>query len=184
MLKKEDCFYFGYIVKAVGYDGTFAVKAETDNLSRYQNIESILIDLNGTLTPFFITAAAVRDKEIIWLKAEGFNSADDIQNLIKKEIFLPLSMLPELKGNKFYYHEIVGFKVIDETHGEIGLIKDVIELPHQIILQIMQGYTEILVPLNDEILKELHRENKTLAIKAPEGLIEIYLNKNAHDETE
>lgn len=183
-MKKEDCFYFGYIVKPIGYEGVFAVKAETDNLNRYSNLTSIFIDLNGTLTPFFISSAQVKDKEIIWLKAEGFNNTEDIQNLIRKEVYLPLNLLPELKGNKFYYHEIVGFTVFDEVHGDIGKIKDVIELPHQTILQIMKGYTEILVPLNNEILIDLNRENKSLKINAPEGLIEIYLNKNEDDENE
>jgi 16S rRNA processing protein RimM len=183
-MTKNDCFYFGYIVKPIGYEGFFAVKAETDDLKRYSNLSSIFIDLNGTLTPFFIASTQVKDKEIIWLKAEGFNNADDIQAIIKKEVFLPLHLLPELKGNKFYYHEIVGFKVFDEIHGEIGNIKDVIELPHQTILQIMKGYTEILVPLNNDILKEVNRENKSIQILAPEGLIEIYLNTKNDDENE
>lgn len=181
-MKKEDCYYFGYITKPIGYDGTFAVKADTDNLSRYNSLKSLFIDLNGTLTPFFIELSQPRNKEVIWLKADGFNSVDDIQNLIGKEVYLPLNMLPELKGNKFYYHEIVGFTVVDETHGDIGIIKDVIELPHQTILQVMQAYTEILIPLNENTLKELSRENKTLFVTTHEGLIEIYLNKNTSDE--
>jgi 16S rRNA processing protein RimM len=183
-MTKDDCFYFGYIVKPIGYEGFFAVKAETDDLQRYSSLSSIFIDLNGTLTPFFIAATQVKDKEIIWLKADGFNTSDDIQALIRKEIYLPLNILPQLKGNKFYYHEIVGFKVFDQVHGDIGNIKDVIELPHQTILQIMKDYTEILVPLNNDILKEVDRENKSLKINAPEGLIEIYLNKNEDDENE
>lgn len=183
-MTKDDCFYFGYVVKPIGYEGLFAVKAETDDMQRYHNLKSIFVDFNGTLTPFFIETAQIKDKEIIWLKADGFNTADDIQALIKKEIYLPLNLLPELKGNQFYYHEIVGFKVIDETHGEIGIIKDVIELPHQTILQIMKDYTEILVPLNKDILKEVSRENKSLKINAPEGLIDIYLKKNDENEFE
>lgn len=183
-MKKEDCFYFGYIVKPIGYEGFFAVKADTDNIQRYSNLSSIFIDLNGTLTPFFIAQTQIKDKEIIWLKAEGFNTSDEIQNLIKKEIYLPLNLLPELKGNQFYYHEVVGFSVIDALHGDIGTIKDIIELPHQTIIQIMKGYTEILIPLNKEILKDVNRENKTIKIKAPEGLIEIYLTKNEDNEDE
>lgn len=183
-MKKEDCFYFGYIVKPIGYEGFFAVKADTDNIQRYSNLSSIFIDINGTLTPFFIAQTQIKDKEIIWLKAEGFNTSDEIQNLIKKEIYLPLNLLPELKGNQFYYHEVVGFSVIDALHGDIGTIKDIIELPHQTIIQIMKGYTEILIPLNKEILKDVNRENKTIKIKAPEGLIEIYLTKNEDNEDE
>ena len=181
-MKKEDCFYFGYIVKPIGYEGFFAVKAETDNLQKYANLSSVFIDLNGTLTPFFIAAVQVKDKEIIWLKAEGFNASDEIQALIRKEIYLPLNLLPTLKGNKFYYHEIVGFTVRDEVYGEIGKIKDVIELPHQTILQIMKGYTEILVPLNKEILKNVDRINQIIQIKAPDGLIDIYISTNDEEQ--
>ena len=64
-MTKDDCFYFGYIVIPVGYEGFFAVKAETDNIHNYSNLKSIFIDLNGTLTPFFIASAQVKDKEII-----------------------------------------------------------------------------------------------------------------------
>ena len=46
----------------------------------------------------------------------------------------------------------------------------------------MKDYTEILVPLNNDILKEVNRLNKSLKIKAPEGLIEIYLNKNDDED--
>jgi 16S rRNA processing protein RimM len=183
-MTKEDCFYFGYIVKPIGYEGFFAVKAETDDMQRYSNLKTIFVDLNGTLTPFFIANVQVKDKEIIWLKAEGFNTADDIQALIRKEIFLPLNLLPELKGNKFYYHEIVGFNVIDEVYGEIGKVKDVIELPHQTILQIMKDYTEILIPLHHDILKEVDRESKSIKINAPEGLIDIYIKNKDDDEND
>lgn len=183
-MNKEDCFYFGYILKAVGYDGTFAVKADTDNLQRYAVLKSILIDLNGTLTPFFITGTKVHDKEIIWLKAEGFNGTQDIQHLLRKEVYLPLNMLPPLTGKQFYFHEIVGFTVIDDIYGDIGKVKDVMEMPQQIILQIMKGYDEILVPLNNDILKEVKRTDKTLRIHAPDGLIDIYLNKKNEHETD
>ena len=52
----------------------------------------------------------------------------------------------------------------------------------QTILQIMKDYTEILVPLNKDILKKVDRESKSLKINAPEGLIEIYLNKNDDED--
>ena len=37
--------------------------------------------------------------------------------------------------------------------------------------------TEILIPAVDEIFKEVDREGRTLRIAAPEGLIDIYLEK-------
>ena len=98
-----------------------------------------------------------------------------LKSLKEKNYNLPVSLLPRLEGNKFYYHEITGFAVIDKNHGNIGLLKSVLDLPRQSLLQIQHGEKEILVPLTDEILLKVDREKKELQIDAPEGLIEIYL---------
>ena len=181
-MTREDCFYFGQIVKAFGYEGAFMVKADVDDLAQYKKLKSVFIDLNGTLTPFFISELGIRDKEFIWFKADGFNTSDDISNLLKKDIFLPLELLPKLKGNKFYFHEIPGFTVIDEKHGDIGIVKDVVELPHQSIIQVIKNYKEILIPITKDIIKEVDRDNKTIKICATEGLIELYLETNNDEQ--
>ncbi len=41
----------------------------------------------------------------------------------------------------------------------------------------MQDNSEILVPMTDEIILKVDRENKLIEIDAPEGLIDIYLKK-------
>ncbi|MCX6266534.1 MAG: ribosome maturation factor RimM, partial [Bacteroidetes bacterium] len=88
---------------------------------------------------------------------------------------LPITELPTLKGNQFYFHEIVGFQVVDQNHGNIGRIEDILELPHQSLFQIRYGEKEILIPIVDDIIQKVDRRKKLLMIEAPSGLIEIYL---------
>lgn len=84
-------------------------------------------------------------------------------------------MLPPLTGNQFYFHEVIGFKVIDQEKGDIGICRDFIEISRQPIMQIEYGDKEILVPAVDEYLDKVDREKRILYIKAPEGLIDIYI---------
>ena len=95
--------------------------------------------------------------------------------MIGKNLFLPLSILPKLTGKKFYFHEIINFAVVDAKKGNIGNIASVIDYPAQPLFQIMNGTTEILIPILDQIIDKVDRENKTIYIVAPEGLIDIYL---------
>ena len=44
-------------------------------------------------------------------------------------------------------------------------------------MQVDHDGTEILIPAVDDIFKEVDREGRTLHIAAPEGLIDIYLEK-------
>lgn len=46
----------------------------------------------------------------------------------------------------------------------------------QPIMAIDFGEKEILIPLIDEVIKQVDRQNKTIHIKAPQGLIDIYLD--------
>jgi 16S rRNA processing protein RimM len=70
---------------------------------------------------------------------------------------------------------VIGFKVIDEVAGPIGVLESVMDQGPQDIFIIRFGTREILLPVSDEIILKADRKNKTLHVKAPEGLLAIYL---------
>jgi 16S rRNA processing protein RimM len=106
---------------------------------------------------------------------EDVNSIEDARIFAGREMYLPASMLPPLKGKKFYYHEITGFTVNDEKFGMIGKVESVLDLPQQALMQVKHGEKEILVPMVDEVLLKVDRKKKEIHIRAPEGLIELYI---------
>ena len=55
-------------------------------------------------------------------------------------------------------------------------LKSIIEYPAQPLFQIMNGGTEILVPVIDQVIKKVDRENGTIYISAPNGLIDLYMD--------
>jgi len=93
-----------------------------------------------------------------------------------KGVFLPNELLPELDDDDFYYKEIIGFTLVDELKGEVGQISDVLEYPTQAVIQVMKDGKEILIPIHDDIIRKVNKKAKILDIKAPDGLIDMYLN--------
>ncbi|MDD3281644.1 MAG: PRC-barrel domain-containing protein, partial [Bacteroidales bacterium] len=91
-------------------------------------------------------------------------------------LLLPLTMLPVLEGNKFYYHEVKGYTIVDEEYGILGVCEDVLVYPHQSIFQIKHPKGEILVPIVDEFILNVDKIHKTINIKTPPGLVDLYLN--------
>ena len=90
-------------------------------------------------------------------------------------MYLPLSSLPELSGNKFYFHEVIGFTVMDLNFGEIGIVKQILEYPNQAVLQVLYKEKEVLIPASNDVIKSVDRKNKEIQVEAPDGLIDIYL---------
>jgi 16S rRNA processing protein RimM len=174
-MNREDFFYLGKIVKPFGSKGHLAVFLDVDDPNRYKKLESVFVGIGHDRVPFFVDSFEIQPDNRVVIKFEDVNSLDDASIFRGRELFLPVSLLPPLRGKKFYYHEIVDFTVIDRDYGPIGTVQSVIELPTQSLLQIRNGDKEILVPVTDETINRLDRRKKEIHIIAPEGLIDIYL---------
>ncbi|MDP1623571.1 MAG: ribosome maturation factor RimM [Bacteroidales bacterium] len=174
-MNKEDFYYLGKILKTHGNKGQVLVHLDVDDPEKYQKLESVYLDLHGERIPFFISSIELKHNRKAVLLFQDFEALEDAEILPGLEMYLPVTDLPTLKGNQFYYHEVKGFQVVDQIHGNIGVIDDILELPHQSVFQIRYGEKEILIPIVDEVIQKVDRKKKLLLIKAPEGLIEIYL---------
>lgn len=174
-MQKEDCFYLGKIVKKYSFKGELLVKLDTDDPSTYTKMESVFIDKNKSLIPFFIERSSLHKSTLLRVKFEDIDSEEDADKLLKSELYLPLEFLPQLTGNKFYYHEIVGFEAEDLSFGLVGIVKGVNDTTNQAILEIDRNDSEILIPLIDDFIKSVDREQKKIILEVPEGLIDIYL---------
>ncbi len=174
-MNKDDFYYLGKILKTHGNKGQVQVHLDVDDPEEYHRLESVYLDLHGERIPFFIKTVELKHNRKAIVQFQDFETLEDAESLQGLEMYLPVNQLPALKGNRFYYHEIKGFEVIDQHHGNIGVIEDILELPHQSLFQIRHGEKEILVPIVDEIIQKVDRKKKILLIEAPAGLIEIYL---------
>ncbi|MBA3706242.1 MAG: 16S rRNA processing protein RimM [Bacteroidetes bacterium] len=182
-MTKDDCFNLGYIARRVGNKGELAFILDVDTPSRYQKLESVFVERNNSLVPFFIKKIQLRGNTAT-VTIDGIDSIDRAEELVKSGLYLPLSFLPPLSGKKFYFHELPGFTVIDKVYGEVGIIQSVLDFPQQAIFQIKKGDQEILIPAKEEFIVSIDRNARRVEIAAPEGLIDIYVSNKEQDESE
>ncbi len=175
-MRKEDCFFVGTIVSKFSFKGEVLVKTDTDDSALLENRESVFVELGKELIPFFIERCSYHKANLLRIKFEEVDTERDAEALLRQSLFLPLSLLPKLSGNKFYYHEVIGFQVVDVNHGEVGVITHINDRSSQPIFEIEHEGRQILIPLHDDFLKEVNRKDKRIIVETPEGLIELYLN--------
>jgi len=174
-MNKADCFHLGYVAKLHGFKGEVSLFLDVTNPEDYGTLDAVFIEINGQLSPFFVESFELKNKKFAAVKFEGVDSEKDARIILRKNLFLPAQILPNLSGKNFYDHEVVGFKVIDSNFGEVGILESVIDFQVNPLLQIMNGSKEVLVPLIDGMVQEVDRKKKTMKISAPPGLIELYL---------
>ena len=172
----KDCFFLGKIVKKYSFKGELLAKLDTDEPAIYENLDAIFIDLNSTLVPFFVEKSQLHKSNVLRLKFDDINNEEDAEALLKSDLYLPLDLLPKLEGDKFYFHEIINFQLVDENFGYVGIIRGVNDSTAQALFEVDRDGIEILIPINDDFIKKIDRVNKNITVNTPEGLIELYLD--------
>ena len=176
-MRKEDCFYLGKIVSRHGFKGDLLAKLDSDDPQQYEKMESVFVSLGSNLIPFFINQARLHKSDLLRISFDGVSSEEDSDRLIGAELYLPLAALPPLTGNQFYYHEVIGFTLIDAVHGDVGIVKAVNDQAAQALFEAEKDDKSLLIPISDAFIARVDRQNRQIHIKTPEGLIDLYLNE-------
>ncbi|OXB01993.1 16S rRNA processing protein RimM [Flavobacterium plurextorum] len=174
-MRKEECFYLGKIAKKFSFKGEVLAYLDTDEPELYENLESVFVECNKHLVPFFIETSSLHKNDFLRIRFEDVNTEEDADALIGNPIYLPLTMLPKLSGNKFYFHEVIGFEIEDQRLGVFGKIAAVNDTTAQPLFEVLNGEIEMLIPMIDQFLVKIDRENKKVIMNLPEGLVEMYL---------
>ena len=174
-MRKEDCFYLGKIAKKFGFKGEVLMYLDTDEPELYENMESVFVEFNKNLVPFFIENSSLHKNDFLRVKFEDVDDEVEADSILNCDVYLPISMLPKLEGNKFYFHEVIGFEIEDQRLGIFGKIVSINDTSAQPLFEVINGNVEILVPMIDQFLVKIDRENKKVIMDLPEGLVEMYL---------
>jgi 16S rRNA processing protein RimM len=175
-MRKEDCFYLGKVVSKYSFKGEVLVKLDTDEPEIYENMESVFVQIGQHLVPFFINRCRLHKSALLRIDFEDVTDEDAANRIIGSELYLPLTLLPALTGDKFYFHEVIGFSLIDEVHGDIGIVQSVNDSASQALFEAQKEGKELLIPISDDIITKVDRKTKTIFVKTPDGLVDLYLS--------
>jgi 16S rRNA processing protein RimM len=172
-MTKEGYFYIGTIVRKYSFKGELLIKTDSDDPESYINLDSVFIELKTGLVPFFIQKCQLHKSALLRIKFNEVNNEFDAGSLMKKDLYLPINLLPPLKGKKFYFHEVIGFSLI-ENGLLIGKIERIQDGGLQALFEVKKNDGKLaLIPIHDDFILEVNRDLKRIIVKLPGGLINL-----------
>lgn len=172
-ISPEECYYLGYISKKQGFKGGMIAFFDVDNLDNYAKLDYVLVQLNNVLTPFFIEAIHLKDKNYVFLKFEGVDDGHRAEELAGNELFLPLKKLPKLGDDEYYLHDLEGMEVIDAEAGTLGTVEKILDYSQNPLLQLSYNGVEVLIPLIDSFVIKVDKKAKQIFVNVPAELLDI-----------
>lgn len=180
----DACFQLGHIVKTHGIKGQVVAFFDVDFPEDYEDLESVFLEQQGRLVPFFIDTMEAQQKGRFIIKFEDITTIEQAEKLRNTALYLPLDELPELEEDQFYFHDVIGYTVVDANYGDLGIVKEFYDLPQQQLMAMEYLGQEMLIPVIDEIFLRADHDAKKLHINLPEGLLEVYTQPSTPDDAD
>jgi 16S rRNA processing protein RimM len=174
-MTKNQCFELGYIERTHGYNGSVVARFDVDDPSKYQKIEALFVETESLFVPYLIQKITNTRQGQFVIQFQDVSTEEQAIKLKGSKLYLPENLLPSLKPGQYYFHELVGAKVVDEVEGELGIISEIFELPHQVLASMQWNESEVLIPVHENIVLSFDRKNATIKTRLPEGLMDVYL---------
>ena len=169
----------GYTKKAFGVKGELKMKIEDKYLEDFLKSEVVFLKLGGKTVPFFLDG--VRVSNTLLAKFEDVDSPEDALPITSKEVFLREKdlikeeerelIVGENENLEFKIYE--GFEIESKEFGLIGKIEEILEYPQQEMALVKYNKKEILIPMNEQLIEEVWKDEKRLIMNLPEGLLEL-----------
>jgi 16S rRNA processing protein RimM len=165
-------FKIGLVLKPHGLKGevTISLDADAPDISE---IESVFIEENNRLIPYFIESISVRDTKA-FVKFDEVDTPEAAKAISKRALYLPKTIRPKSGRGEFYDDEVIGFEVHDDAFGYLGLVVSVADAGSTNRLLVIQNEgKEVLIPVNSPFVTSINKSKRKVSVSLPEGFLDI-----------
>ena len=168
-----DYIHIGKIVATFGVKGEVILLHGLEKKSDFKSIEVVFIEqTKNNFLPYFLQSAKAKDNAESYLSLDGIATKEEAHRFIRKNVWLLQADFEKVAG-KASAIGLIGFSIF-ENKNLIGIVEEVIEQPHQLLLKIIYKSKEALIPLHEETIEKIDRKKKEIHVTLPDGLLAIY----------
>ena len=166
----------GYFSKAHGLKGQLLLKPDKEFY--FEELNVLFVEINGARIPYFVKSASETNHGLLLL-LEDHDSIEKVKLLVGKKVFVDEQLLIEEDA-----YDYSGYTIKDMKEQVVGLIESVEDHGSQLIAVLKINNKEVMLPLAEELIREIDDGDKTIVYDLPEGLLDVYLKEGENLEEE
>ena len=169
MIREEEVYQIGKLGKTHGVKGEISFLFDDDVFDRV-DADYLILKVDGILVPFFIEEYRFKSDTNALIKFEDIDTQERARELTGCDVYFPRA-LADSDEEGMSWAEIVGFGIVDANTGQTaGKIASVDDSTLNILFELEDG---LLIPASEELITDIDKENRTITIDIPEGLLEL-----------
>jgi 16S rRNA processing protein RimM len=167
----------GRLGKAHGIQGAIKLKLLDDRfLDDLLQTEVVFVEKNGQKLPFFLEE--VWGGPVLLLQFEEMDSRKAVEPFVSCFMYLREEDISgdeqdATESKSLDWGFLEGFVLRDVEEGLLGKIVRIEEFPQQEMAILEREGSELLIPLNEALIQSVDRENRSIIMELPSGLLDL-----------
>jgi 16S rRNA processing protein RimM len=161
----------GRLVRAHGVTGDALVRPSSDFAARFRKGAELLLCPPGGSPQLVRLAAARRQGELVLVRFEPALTREEVIALQGAVLEVDRAQVPPAKAGTYYHFELLGCRVEDAEEGDLGEVVDVLADGGGLLLEVVDGEREVLVPFVAGFLVAVDIAGRQIRTRLPEGLL-------------
>lgn len=168
---KQQYFEIGQIVNTFGIRGVVKVNPFTDDISQFEEMETILVDKKGSLLEMQIEEVKYSKNQVL-LKLKGIETVEEAEKYRNCYLKLPREKARKLPKNTYFIADLIGLEVYTEEGNLLGKVDDIYNTGASDIYVIKDELgKQILLPAIKDVIKQIDLEQEKIVVHLLDGLV-------------
>lgn len=168
---KQQYFEIGQIVNHFGIKGMVKVNPFTDDISQFEEMETILVEKKGSIQEMQIEDVKYSKNQVL-LKLKGIETVEEAEKYRNCYLKLPREKARKLPKNTYFIADLIGLEVYTEEGNLLGKVDDIYNTGASDIYVIKDELgKQILLPAIKEVIKQVDLEEEKIVVHLLEGLV-------------
>lgn len=170
----ESLLSVGKIVNTHGIRGELKVLLQTDfpEVRFAPKAQLLMVNPENGAEQAVTVAAARPYKQMYIVKFQEYGNINEVEKFKGFDLKVPKEDSVELPENEYYFHEIVGCRVVTDEGEEIGTIEEILRPgANDVWVVKLPSRKELLLPVIDDVVLDVDVKSKLVKIHLMEGLL-------------
>lgn len=161
----------GRLLRTRGRNGEFIAEIYSNQPGRAERLQDVTLARADRQFAAAVERLWFHDGRPVF-KFSGIDSIGDAEAWEGAELLVDDSQRVSVPEGEFLHSDLIGCQVI-AGGSAIGVVDDVVEYGGPVLLRVIDGEREVLVPFVRDICREIDIAAKRIVAELPEGLLDL-----------
>jgi len=169
--RSESLLEIGKIVGTHGLRGDLKVRLPSGDPEILLDADQVTLHLPSGEKLTVEPARQSLHKGQVLLRLQGYDSIDQVEEMVGAQVLLHEAQLPALEEDEYYWADLKGLQVVDQQKGVLGKLHQMFTTAAHDTYVVTGPYGEVLIPAVSQFIQEINLDQQVMKVDLPEGLV-------------